>query len=112
MLGELCGENAIVHLMSGKAVQRAFRGHLLLKKCLNKMIVTEMLDEKPDLAPLVSKAEESYIGLIEGKITMDTATTSETLETFASAIATKRDGLRERSETSQLWLLIKADRSG
>ena len=29
------GENAIVQMLTGKSVQRAFRGHLMVDKCLN-----------------------------------------------------------------------------
>ena len=28
--GIICGDNAVVHIMGGKAVQRAFGGHLLV----------------------------------------------------------------------------------
>ena len=34
ILDTLYGANAIVHMMSEKAVQRAFRGHLLVDQCL------------------------------------------------------------------------------
>ncbi|KAH3866988.1 hypothetical protein DPMN_030112 [Dreissena polymorpha] len=35
-------ENAIVHIMTGKAVQRALRGNLLVDKCLYSQLISEM----------------------------------------------------------------------
>ena len=34
------GENAVVHMMSGKAVQCTFRGHILVIPCLTKQIIS------------------------------------------------------------------------
>ena len=41
------GENAVVHMMSGKAVQRAFRGHLLVDQCLTRQIVAMIMEDEP-----------------------------------------------------------------
>ena len=41
------GENAVVHMMSGKAVQRAFRGHLLVDQCLTRQIVAKIVEDNP-----------------------------------------------------------------
>lgn len=123
ILCEIYGENAVIHMMSGKAVQRSFRGHLLMNKCLNKLIVSEMIDEQPELAPKVSNAEDIYNSLIKGRMAMNDVQASETLSQLASAIDSKRDGLRARSKTIKLWLgyqemvtlamsLLKADRTG
>ena len=37
-------------MMGGKAVQQALRGHLLVEKCLNGMLVSEMMGSDPELA--------------------------------------------------------------
>ena len=50
ILEAVYGENAVVHMMTGKSVQRAFRGHLLIAKCLHYMIVAEVIPENPDFA--------------------------------------------------------------
>ena len=62
VLWEVYGENAVVHMMSKKAVQHAFRGHLLFNKCLNKMIVTEKVDEQPELNLRVSGRHICLVG--------------------------------------------------
>ena len=79
LLEEVYGENAVVHMMTGKSVQRAFRGHLLVNKCLNQMVVSEILDEHPDLGPLVDKAENIYESLVNGELNLDSAVASDTL---------------------------------
>ena len=43
------GENAVVHMMTGKSVQRSFRGHLLVDKCLKHMIASDMWMIVPSL---------------------------------------------------------------
>lgn len=45
VLKTVYGENAVLHMMKGKSVQRAFRGHLLVDKCLNKLVIADMIDE-------------------------------------------------------------------
>ena len=40
------GENAVVHMMTGKAVKRALRGHLLVDKCLHNQLIKEMMIPK------------------------------------------------------------------
>ena len=40
ILETVYGENAIVHMMSGRTVQRAFHRHLMLDQCLTRQIVT------------------------------------------------------------------------
>lgn len=40
ILGVSYGENTIAHTLSGKSVQRAFRGHLLVDKCLNNLLLS------------------------------------------------------------------------
>ena len=39
ILEEIYGENEVKYIMIGKPVQRALKGHLLLEKCLNGMLV-------------------------------------------------------------------------
>ena len=35
----VCGENAVVHMMTGKSVQRAFHNHLLMDNCLHQWLL-------------------------------------------------------------------------
>ena len=38
------GDNAALQLMTGKSVERSFRGHLLVNNCLNHMIVSAIVN--------------------------------------------------------------------
>ena len=36
------GSNAVQHMMSGKSVQQAFREHLLMDRCINDLVVSDL----------------------------------------------------------------------
>ena len=67
ILETVYGENTIVDMISGKAVQRSLRGHLLVDKCLHDMLVSEMADDNPEFTGLLDKAEELYSSLLAGQ---------------------------------------------
>ena len=117
------GENAEVHMMTGKSVQRSFRGHLLVDKCLNHMIVSDIVDDSPEFATMVEQSEEMYSSLLAGETTSESILTSDTMATIKLELDKKKTEVRGRSKTSQLWLnyqkmlhvarsLIMADRTG
>ena len=58
ILETVYGENAVVHMMTGKAVQRALRGHILVDKCLYSQFITEMAKDDPEIQTLLDQAEE------------------------------------------------------
>lgn len=120
ILEEVYGENAVLHMMSGKSLQRAFRGHLLINKCLNDMIISEVLEE---LSLVVEEAEQAYTSMVNGEITLEAIAKSKTLSSIADAVEKKKTKFALQSKTSKLWLnyqtmiqcamsLIKADRTG
>lgn len=117
------GENAVHHMMTGKSVQRAFRGHLLVDRCLNQMVVSDLLEDNPQFESLVDQAREIYASLVAKEMTLESAVASDTLIQTKEKIDTKKTELTNRSKTSQLWInyqrmlqtaraLIKADRTG
>ena len=53
----VCGENAVVHMMTGKAVKRALRGHLLVDKCLHSQLITEMAKDDPEIQTLLDQSD-------------------------------------------------------
>lgn len=123
ILGVIYGENAITHMMTGKSVQRAFRGHLLVDKCLSHMILSEMLNDDPQLAAVVAASEEMYTELSMGDIELETVLTSETLIQVSNELEKRKMDLGSNSQTSKLWLnyqrmvkvartLIMAERTG
>ena len=68
ILQVIYGENTVVHMMSGKAVQIATHVLLLIDKCLNRMIITDIASDSPDL---VEKTEEMYSALLACQITLE-----------------------------------------
>ena len=65
------GANAVVHMMTGKAGQRAFRGHLLLSQCLTKQITAKEIEDEPDLEILVTEVERVYTQAKAGCVDLD-----------------------------------------
>ena len=56
LLGTVYGENAVAHMMTGKSVQRAFRGHLLVDKCINRLMLSEMCSESVEFAAMIEES--------------------------------------------------------
>ena len=52
------GENTVGHIMTGKAVQRALRGHLLVEKCLHSLLITEVAKDNHQTQILIDQAED------------------------------------------------------
>ena len=62
------GENAVVHMMSGKAVQRSFRGHLLVYQSLSQQIVTKITLDEPQFDNLVEEIKQMYLLMDKGEM--------------------------------------------
>lgn len=117
------GDNAVKHMIGGKAVQRALRGHLLVEKCLNGMLVCKMMESDPEFANSVKTCEDMYNSLLEGKTTLETVATSEKNAKLQQTLDKKKLELSDQSRTSKLWvaymnmvksarMLLMADRMG
>ena len=104
ILENVCGKNAVVHMMTGKAVQRALRGHLLVDKCLHSQLITEIGKDDPEIQTLLDKAEELYSSLLSGETTLGDAACSEVLIQLETVTEKKKSDLAQTSKTSQLWL--------
>ena len=61
VLSTIYGENTVTHIMSGKAVQGAFRGHLIVDHCLTQQVVTQVFQEDTQFASLVPEWRNSMI---------------------------------------------------
>ena len=117
------GENAVVHMMSGKSVQRAFRGHLLVSKCLHRIIVASVVEENPEFMLQVEEIEKMYSSLLTGDISLESLEESAAIVKITDELEKKKSELAAQSKTSKLWLgyqkmlhtaraMIKADRTG
>lgn len=63
-------ENAVKHMLTGKSVQRAFRGHLLVENCLNGTLIAELNDGER-FADSVKFCEEMFTSLSTGDVTSE-----------------------------------------
>ena len=122
ILEEIYGENAVKHIMSGKSVQRAFRGHLLVEKSLNGLLVSKVIDCDPEFAAVVHACEQTYNSLLAGDNSVDSILSEHTNMAKTKLEELKSD-LMKQSRTSKLWLsyqnmvevarrLVMADRIG
>ena len=123
MLGTIYGENAIQHIMSGKAVQRALRGHLLLDQCLTQQLVDKVICDNPGFENMLQELEELYIQTVTGGTALHSFNSSACLSEIAHVLSTKGNELATHSDTSKLWVsyqkmlkiareLIEADSRG
>ena len=123
ILETIHGENTVVHMMNGKAVQRAFRGHLLVSECLTQQIIAKITEDEPGFENHILELEKIYSAVENEKIDLDTLSNTSYITEIAKALDSKKDELSSWSETSKLWLnyqrmikvamkLIKVDRTG
>ena len=117
------GENVVVHMMSGKGVEKPFRGHLLVSKCLHRIIVASVVDGNPEFMLQVEEIEKMYSSLLTGDISPESLEESAAIVKIIDELESKKSELSEQSKTSKLWLdyqkmlhtaraMIKADRTG
>ena len=113
------GENAVVHMMSGKAVQQVFSGHLLVDQCLTHQIVAKIMEDEPGFQDQVEELERLYMLMETGKCDLDSLLESVCIDSLTE----KKDELARTSKTSKLWInyehmlsiaraLVSVDRMG
>ena len=123
ILETVYGENAVVHMMSGKAVQRAFRGHLLVDQCLTRQIVAKIMEDDPGFQDQVEELERLYMLMETGASDLDSLLKSDCIRMIDETVSLKKDELAGTSKTSKLWVnykrmvgiaraLVAADRMG
>ena len=98
------GENAVQHIVSGKAIARALRGNFLLQSAFRLQIIRllqhkEMRSEK-DLNTLKSLHEN----FIDGKSHDENIVNCEIIEKLNCALEKLMDRLSESLRTTKLWI--------
>ena len=102
ILGTIYGKNAVQHIMTGKAVQRAVRGHLLLDQCLTQQVTDKVLCDHPGFEDLLQELEQLYARTLTGDSDLNLVITSTCLSEIVHLLATKRNELSANSLTSKL----------
>ena len=98
------GENTVVHMMSGKAVQRAFLGHLLVDQCLTRQIVAKIMEDEPGFQDQAEELEQLYMLMETGKCDLDSLLESDCIDRIHNSLIEKKDELARNSKTSKLWI--------
>ena len=70
------GKNVVVHMLTGKSVQRAFRAHLV-GKCPNKLIVFDLMEKDVTFSSLVMQAEQMYTSVVDNNTNLEFFGTSD-----------------------------------
>ena len=71
LLEVIYGENAVTHILTGKAVDRAVRSYMLLDYCLNYIIIDKILMTNPTFQEELEKLEVVYESSIHGNSVRD-----------------------------------------
>ena len=112
-LEESCGSNAVKHVLSGKAIARAIRCHLLVSSALTTKLLRHIIpSDEEQVHDSVSKINESEMKEIEAvlnKINSDPSLVNECLkESSAICILDERlndviNDLSKQSRTAKYW---------
>ena len=117
-------DDAVAHMMSGKAVQRAFRRYILVSQCLKKQITAKEIEDEPDFEIILTEIESIYTQAKAGCVGLDALLKTDCIKRISRALASKKYyELSKYSETSKLWVnylqmlgvareLVVADRTG
>ena len=117
------GENAVTHILSGKAVARALRAHFLLQSALILKVITTIIQENIMGEDVLVEIKALYDSFINGEVSDEEMMRSEILEKVHGAISRKMNILATTSRTAKLWiqyihyinivkLFIAAERTG
>lgn len=102
VLQTIYGPNTVKHIMTGKALSRAFHGHMLVDSALSSMPLSEILTEEKNYSL------PAYVLLLYEELELHSKTSydvekSESLLTLTTLMQQKMDSLRCASLTSELW---------
>lgn len=105
LFSEVYAENSVKHIMSGKAIARALRAHILLESALTSLLL-EIIKENNDVE--FGDLEKFYKVSLDGNLTeelFEDLNTEDSFEKISDSINQLKAKLRAGSRTSQLWLM-------
>ena len=91
ILQSVYGENAVVHIMSGKAVQRALRGHLLLNRCITQHIFEKVVMVNDDFENALNDMEKAFSELQKGVKDLDVVMKSTCFNLVTETLSHKKE---------------------
>lgn len=132
VLGVVYAENAVNHMLSGKAYARAIRGHFLVDTALNAIVLSRaydepMLDESNDdesttRSDELTKALQHFDDLLAGETTVEAVCSDTIFDQISEQLDAEKSRLKA-FPTGNLWIqymamvdtvkqLLKAQRTG
>ena len=137
MLELIYASNAVVHMLSGKAIARAVRGHLIIDAALNALVlaktfnvplprsaIEEVVEATPETSrnPDLDEAALLYEKLMQLSISADQVCHSDVMTRISEGLQREMETLKS-SRTAALWLqymemvdilrkFIRAERTG
>ena len=102
-------KNTVAHILSGKAVARAIRGHLLLDSVLHTFLLCNVFETKLSLSsdnvPVeLDTIADLYDDLVSSKTTMQEVESSVELHALQMELDTFTETLQSKYLTAKLWL--------
>jgi len=115
---ECCyGRNTVIHMLAGKAVKRAIRGHFLVDSALRILMLRQVfnqclpeaddIDSSPELVlpdEEFNELRELYENAIHHRCALDDVESSSGLQRLQQLISEQESYLAEKSRTARLWL--------
>ena len=97
------GENTVKHMVSGKAIARAIRGHILVETALHLRLQKMILEESTNAeAPSMSEAE--ILELKSSLGSLGNISELPVVKKFVDCIDALKVELASKSRTAKLWL--------
>ena len=87
--------------MSGKAVQRALGGHLLVSQSLTKQITAKAIEDEPDFE-IMTELERLYTQAKADSVGLDALLNTDCIKRISQALASEKFESSKYSETSKL----------
>ena len=104
---------SVEHILSGKYISRAVRGHMLVDKVLNGMLLEQIFPQCSDISPedLVQEItkqnflhlEQLYTKANEAKVSVEDCIKDNVIKKLCNILKEKEASLKT-SRTSALWL--------
>ena len=112
-------KNSVKHIISGKAVSRALRGHFLVESALMGLLFEKMVEDGFDTASL----EKMYQHLVQGEASLTDVNHNNCIIAISKIMENFKAELSSKSRTAKLWIqyleyiniikvFIRAERTG
>ena len=114
-------DHTVPHMMTGKAISRALRGHMIVDQCLSILLANTFMEEtdntKEEMLTIL------FSSLKSGEVEIDDVINTDVICEISNKFETEKINLKNASKTAMLWLgyqemitilreLLRAERLG